>query len=107
MQFLIMTKQATPPPPEMMLPLVGAMEAWVGAQRASGKLRMIWSLAGAPGGGGIVEVASPEELDEIMAGFPFGPFSSIDVYALSDLDRSLATLRTAFTQMMEMMAAKP
>jgi len=107
MQFLVMTKQTTSPPPEMLLPLVGAMEAWVAAQRAAGKVRMIWSLAGAQGGGGVVEVESPEELDAVMAGFPFGPFSTIDVYALSDLDQSLVTYRNAVIQMLEMMGPKP
>jgi muconolactone delta-isomerase len=42
----------------------------------------------------VVDVDSHEELDEIMAGFPFGPFSTTEVYALSDLDRSLAASRS-------------
>jgi hypothetical protein len=28
MQFLIITKQSSPPPPEMAVPLMEAMEAW-------------------------------------------------------------------------------
>jgi muconolactone delta-isomerase len=107
MQFLVLTEQNTPPPPEMVLPLIGAMEAWVARHRADGKVLLAWSYAGRPGGGGVLEVGSPEELDVIMAGFPFGPFSTIKVYALSDLDQSLVTLRTAVQQMMEMMGGKP
>ena len=107
MQFLVLTEQTNPPPPDMVLPLVGAMEAWVARHREAGKFRHIWSFAGIPGGGGVVEVASAEELDVIMASFPFGPFSTIKVYALSDLDQSLVSLRTAFQQSMEMMGIKP
>ena len=54
----------------------------------------------------MIEVDNPDELDVVMAGFPFGPFSTIEVFALSDLDRSLGTLRTAVTQMLEMMGPK-
>jgi len=107
MQFLVLTEPSSPPPPEMVLPLISAMEAWVARYRAAGKVRHSWSFAGSQGGGGVVEVDSPEELDVIMAGFPFGPFSTIKVYALSDLDQSLAALRTAVQQTMEMMGAKP
>jgi muconolactone delta-isomerase len=91
----------------MVLPLVGAMEAWVARWRAAGKFRLIWATAGSPGGGGVVDVDSPEELDVIMSGFPFGPYSTIKVHALSDLDQSLVTLRTTVQQMMEMMGGKP
>ena len=31
------------------------------------------------GGGAILDVASPEELDEIMAEFPLGPFSHVEI----------------------------
>ena len=55
MQFLVITKQTTPPPPEMVIPLVEAMEAWVAEGRASGQSKAIWSFAGTPGGGGIIE----------------------------------------------------
>jgi hypothetical protein len=37
MQFLVITRQ-TPPPPEVLMPMLGAMEAWVAQNRASGSL---------------------------------------------------------------------
>lgn len=49
---------------------------------------------------------SHEELDAIMVGFPFGPFSTIEVVALSDIDQALAGAKVAFQQMMEMMGGK-
>jgi muconolactone delta-isomerase len=106
MQFLIITKQSSPPPPEMVIPLIDAMEAWLAKNQADGTLKSSWSFAGTQGGGGIAEVDSHEQLDTIMAGFPFGPFSSIEVYALSDLAQSLAASRAVFQQMMAMMVPK-
>ena len=103
MRFLVLTEPSSPTPPEMVLPLIGAMEAWIARWRTAGKFQHTWAYAGTNGGGGVVEVESPEELDVIMAGYPFGPFSTIKVHALSDLDQSLAAARTAVQQMMEMM----
>jgi len=103
MQFLIITKAMNPVPPEMTVPLIDAMTAWLAKGRADGTLGAAWSFAGTLGGGGIIEVESHEQLDEVMAGFPFGPFSSIEVYPLSDVDRSLATSRAVVEQMMAMM----
>jgi hypothetical protein len=51
MQFLVITRQRTPAPPEMLMPMLGAMEAWVAQNRASGKAKAIWGFAGAIGGG--------------------------------------------------------
>jgi muconolactone delta-isomerase len=106
MQFLVITKPASPPPPEMLVPMIGAMEAWVAQHRASGKIKAVWAFAGTNGGGGVLEVESHEELDAIMARFPFAPFSSIEIIALSDLGQSLANGR-AFVQEMMAGMAKP
>jgi muconolactone delta-isomerase len=103
MQFLIIAKPSSPPPPEMLMSLIDAMEAWLAKNQADGTLKSSWSFAGTQGGGGILEVDSHEQLDAIMAGFPFGPFNSIEVHALSDLGQSLAANRAVVMQMMEMM----
>ncbi len=104
MQFLVITRQKTPPPPDMLVPLLGAMEAWVAQNRASGKAKAMWSFAGTIGGGGVVEVESHEELDAIMARFPFGPFSTIEIIALSDIDQGLANAKSVVQEMMAGMA---
>ena len=106
MQFLIITKPTNPAPPEMIPPLIDAMAAWLAQGREDGTLQAAWSFAGTQGGGGIAEVESHEQLDEVMAGFPFAPFSSIEVYPLADLDRSLATNRAVVEQMMSMMGGQ-
>lgn len=104
MQFLVITRQTAPPPPEMLVPMIGAMEAWATQLRATGKAKAMWSFAGTNGGGGLLDVESHEELDAIMARFPFGPFSHVEIIALSSLDAGLANAR-AFVQ--EMMAGMP
>lgn len=103
MQFLVITKQASAPPLELSLPLMQAMEGWVAEQRAAGRVKAIWAFAGVPGGGGLVEVASHEELDELMIGFPFAPWSSIEVLAVSDLDHNLKANQAMLQRMMQTM----
>ena len=93
MQFLVITRQFSPPPLEMVSPLLEATQGWLAQHRASGKIKSAWAFAGTTNGGGVLEVDSHEELDEIVGAFPFAPFSTIDVIALSDLDRSLETAK--------------
>jgi muconolactone D-isomerase len=80
--------------------MVEGMKQWVAAHRQSGKMEQVWAFAGSNGGGGILNVDSHEELDAIMAGFPFGPFSQIEVLPLADIDASLAAFTAAIQQMM-------
>jgi muconolactone delta-isomerase len=100
MRFLIVTRATSPLPPPMTPMLVAGMKQWSAAHRESGKLEQVWSFAGMAGGGGILNVDSHEELDEIMAGFPFGPFSHIELYPLADLDAGLDNLEKSMQQMM-------
>jgi len=83
----------------MALIMVEGMKQWLGAHRASGKMEQVWNFAGINGGGGILNVDSHEELDAIMTGFPFGPYSQTDVYALSDIDAGLENLTQLIQQM--------
>ena len=104
MRYLVVTKQATPMPPEMVPGLMAAMRAFSARYTASGKIEQSWSFAGLSGGGAILNVASLEELDEIMAEFPLGPFSHIEIYGLVHLDKSLDAAAKAFEAMMGAMA---
>lgn len=102
-RFLVVTRASAPFPPDMAEMLVAAMKQWANAHRQSGKMEQIWSFAGMAGGGGILNVSSHEELDAIMSGFPFGPFSAIEVYPLADLDAGLDNFSQAIRQMMSAM----
>ena len=106
MQFLVITRQKTPAPPEMLMPMLGATEAWLAQNRASGKAKAMWGFAGAIGGGGVLEVESHEELDAIMSRFPFGPFSTIEIIALSDIDATIANAKAFAEEMMAGMASR-
>lgn len=100
MRFLVVTKQTIPMPPEMVPGLFAAMKAFSARHTASGKVEQSWSFAGLSGGGAILNVGSLEELDQIMAEFPLGPFSNIKIYGLVHLDESVDTASKAFETMM-------
>ena len=88
MRFLVLSISREALPPERVLGLIAAKREWVAEHRASGKLRDVFSLAGRSSSGYILDVASHEELTAIRAADPFGPFSDVDIYPLSDLERA-------------------
>jgi len=51
------------------------------------------------GGGGIANVGSLEELDAVMAEFPFGAISDVEVIPLVDLDASLERMKQSVEAM--------
>jgi muconolactone delta-isomerase len=95
MRFLVISNPKFMTPPEIIPGLSDAMSAWIAQNSADGKLETAWSFAGQVGGGGILNVESAEELDAIMIGYPFGPFSDVEVYALADLEASLQGAKAA------------
>ena len=99
MRFLIVTMSKFPFPPEMAASLFEAMQGWVDVNTKSGKMEQVWGFAGLPGGGGILSVDSFEELDAIMTSMPFGPFSNVEVYGLSDVKQALMTGKHAIEMM--------
>ncbi len=99
MRFLVSSKTKQPPPPEMAMGLMDAMEGWVRKHTASGKIEQVWAFAGIQGGGGILKVNSLEEVDAIMTEFPFGPFSDVEVQGLVDLETSLNNNKQAMQAM--------
>jgi muconolactone delta-isomerase len=101
MRFLIVTKSKVPFPPGMAAPLFEAMLGWVDTYTKSGKMEQVLGFAGLPGGGGILKVDSFEELDRIMVNMPFGPFSNIEVYALTDVRQALTASKEAVEMMMK------
>ncbi len=93
MRFLITGKNKFPMPPEMAPAIVDATIAWAKKYTGNGKLEQLWGLAGIAGGGGIVNVGSPDELDTIMTEFPLGPFTDIEVHPLTDFAGSMERLK--------------
>ena len=105
MRFLVVTTSRESMPPDMALPMMKMMQAWVAEHRSSGKTEQVWSFAGMTGGGGIFNVDSHEELDAIMGGFPFAQHSHISVYALADLDAALSDSVDRIEGIMAMMGS--
>ncbi len=99
MKFLIISKPTYPVPPEIGPTLVDAMHGWLKQHTASGKIESTWAFAGMGGGGGILTVNSLDELDAIMGGFPFGPFSDVQVFPLANLEESLQRLKQTMLAM--------
>ncbi len=99
MRFLVISKSNQPLPPEMAMGLVDAMAEWARKHTASGKFEQVWGVAGVKAGGAILKVNSLEEVDAIMAEFPFGPFSDVEVYGLVDLETSFKNTKKAMQAM--------
>jgi len=99
MRFLIVTKSKIPFPPEMAASLFDAMQGWVDANTKSGRMEQAWAFAGIPGGCGILKVDSLEELTNVMTSMPFGPFSNVEVYGLSDIKQALDAGKQAVAMM--------
>lgn len=101
MRFLVVTKSRSPSPPNP--EMVNAMSEWLDQHERSGKMEQSWSFAGTIGGGGILNVDSHDELDEIMGGFPFAPFSHVEVYPLTDLRKTLERTKDQLSKLAGMM----
>ncbi len=99
MKFLIVSKGTLTPPPDRMMGMLDAMEAWEQRYSAGGKLQA-WGFSGIRGGAGILEVDSLEELDEIVSASPVNPFSETEIYPLIDLHDAVAHGKTAIQGMM-------
>lgn len=98
MKFLITIIQKQSPPPQIMPALVEATIQWMAQAKGSGKFDAIYSIAGQPGGLGIANVGSLEELD-LIAGYPMTPFCDVQTLPLSDIDQALTTLREQVKKM--------
>ena len=105
MRFLVVTKGRDPVPPEMAIGMLQMFQGWLAEHRGSGKLEQAWSFAGQPGGGGIANVDSLEELDAMMATFPLSQTSEIAVYPLADIDAVLETSLANIQGIMEAMSS--
>lgn len=103
MRFLVTTIANSTPPPEAMVGLLDAMKAGAAKYTESGKFETVWSLAGKPGGGGVVNVSSLEELDAIFTEFPLGPFSDIEIQPIVEFSASIDRAKQAFLAMAQAM----
>lgn len=106
MKFMIYTLARHPVPPEIMPALLDGVWGWATKYKESGKFESIWSFAGQPGGGAIVNVETADELDQILGEFPLSPFSEFCIYPITELKAGLDRGKQIFGQMAKMMQQK-
>lgn len=91
MKFLVTILIKWPPPPEILPALYQASQQWLAGVKKSGKYDALFSIAGQPGGGGIFNVDSLEELDDRIKGYPMTPFSEVQTFPLEDIDHAMSS----------------
>ncbi len=99
MKFLVTIIQKQPPPPEIMPALIEATIKWMAWAKGNGKFDAVYSIAGQPGGLGIANVDSLEDLNDLVARYPMTPFCNVQTLPLSDVDQALATQREVVKKM--------
>lgn len=99
MRFLLVVKTKYPLPAEAAPGLMDAMMGWASKYTGNGKIEQVWGFAGLPAGGGILNVASLEELDAIMTDYPLALFSDTDIFPLVDLQDTLKRAKQAMQAM--------
>jgi triacylglycerol esterase/lipase EstA (alpha/beta hydrolase family) len=100
MRFLVVSMSRQALPMEASGMMIEAMKGWVKQNQANKKAEQFFGFAGMPGGGGILNVASFEELDAIMTEFPLGQFSDTQIYPLTDLEKSLENAANVIKKIM-------
>ena len=91
MKFLILTDDAGIDTDRAFVDLE-ANERWLAEGRKTGQIEAVYSLAGAHGVAMIVDVDSPEALDELMARRPSCVETKLMVHVLADYDAASKTL---------------
>jgi muconolactone delta-isomerase len=99
MRFLITSlPKAAPIPPELAATLLNAMDQWMKRHTATKKIEQTWGFV-TGGGGGILNVASHDELSAILTEMPFAPFSDIRAEPLIAMEVGLNNFRQAMARM--------
>jgi muconolactone delta-isomerase len=98
MRFLVTSTPKFPIPPQLTPVLLNAMGEWVKRYTASKKIEQTWGFVSG-GGGGILNVASHEELSAILMEMPFTPFAETRVDALIPVEVSLNNFKQAMARM--------
>ena len=98
MRFLITSTPRFPIPPELTTTVLGAMNDWVKRYTGSKKIEQLWGFVSG-GGGGILNVASHEELSAILSEMPFTPFADTRAEPLIPIEVGLNNFRQAMARM--------
>lgn len=98
MRVLIVSRPSHPAPPEMLLPLMDAFAAW--RQRYKPMMESFFFFASGGGGCGVVNAPDEMTLAQMMAEFPWAPFSANTLDLIVDGDEMMGRVRETFQQML-------
>lgn len=98
MRALVVSIPRQTPPPDVVLGMVDAAEAW--QERWSGSLESFGLFPGG-GGYGVVDVADEAELHRLMAEMPFSPFNEVTIRVIVDGATGWRQMREAIALRMQ------
>ena len=101
MRFLVMLNQKYMVPPEVQVGLMDGSIAWARKYTASKKIEQSWGFAGMPAGGGVLDVNSIEELNQIMAELPLGAVSETEIRPIMDMEEAINQAKKAMMSMVK------
>lgn len=99
MKYLVLGRNKDMVPPEAAAGILDGASAWAKKYTENGKLEAVWALAGVQGGGEILNVDSNDEVDAIMAEFPLGPFTKMEVFPIVDFNEAMQRAKQAVQAM--------
>jgi muconolactone delta-isomerase len=95
MRFLVTLNQKYMVPPEVQIGLMDGSIAWAKKYTASKKLEQSWGCAGMPAGGGVLNVNSIEELNQIIAELPLGAVSETEIRPIMGMEEAINQAKKA------------
>ena len=101
MRFLVTLNQKYMVPPEVQLGLLDGSIAWAKKYTASKKLEQSWGFVGLPGGGGVLNVNSLEELNQMMVELPLGAVSQTEIRPIMDMEEAINQTKKALVLMVK------
>jgi hypothetical protein len=97
MRVLIVSRPSHPAPPEMLMPIMDAFAAW--RERYKPMMESFDFFVSGGGGCGIVNAPDEVALAQMMAEFPWSPFSHVTVDLLINGDQGMTQVRETFQRM--------
>ena len=91
MRFLVLSEHRDQIPADAVKDLMAATDKWIDDNAET--VVVNWANAGRPGGGGIINVESLEQLEQIMLAFPLGRYSEVTITPIIDLKESFRLIQ--------------
>ncbi|MBW2646845.1 MAG: hypothetical protein JRE23_11835 [Deltaproteobacteria bacterium] len=99
MKFLVITDDSKMPQ-DVGPVMVQSMERWTAERKKTRNIEAIYSLAGNHGAILIIDVDSPEGLDELIISMPACVCSDFQIYPLADFGTAMKNLKQHYKKVM-------